>query len=74
MQLCVKREITLIFLNLNSALFCIFSLSSNAAGSSIPCTIRLKMVVLFYDGFIADIYSFGKKKCKQTSPNVNKPF
>ena len=51
------------FFNYNLAFFCLFSLSSNAARSSIPCTMSLKMVVLFKDGFILLIYKiWGKKK------------
>ena len=51
-----KRKITLIFLNYNLAFFCLFSLFSNAACSSIPCIMSLKMVVLFKDGFILLMY------------------
>ena len=63
MQFYGKRKITLIFFNYNSAFFCLFSLSSNAACSAIPCTMSLKMVVLFLDGFILLMYkSLGKKQ------------
>ena len=63
MQFYGKRKITLIFFNYNSAFFCLFSLSSNAACSSIPFTMNLKMVVLFKDGFILLMYKIrGRKK------------
>ena len=63
MQFYGKRKITLIFFNFNLAFFCLFSLSSNAARSSIPCTMSLKMVVLFKDGFILLMYKiWGRKK------------
>ena len=63
MQFYGKRKITLIFLNYNLAFFCLFSLSSNAARSSTPCTMSLKMVVLFKDGFILLMYKiWGRKK------------
>ena len=63
MQFYGKRKITLIFFNYNSAFFCLFSLSSNAACSSIPCTMNSKMVVLFKDGFILLMYkNWGRKK------------
>ena len=62
MQFYGERKITLIFFNYNSAFFCLFSLSSNAACSSIPCTMNLKMVGLFKDGFILLMYKRGRKK------------
>ena len=63
MHFCGKRKITLKTLNQNLAFFCLFSLSSNAACSSIPCTMSLKMVDLFWDGFILLMSkSLGKKE------------
>ena len=52
-----------VYFNYNLAFFCLFSLSSNAACSSIPCTMSLKMAVLFKDGFILLMYKiWGRKK------------
>ena len=63
MQIYGKRKITLIFFNYNLAFFCLFSLFSNAASSSIPCTMSLKIVVLFKDVFILPMYKiWGRKK------------
>ena len=67
MQFYGKRKITLIFSNYNLAFFCLFSLSSNAACSSIPCTMSLKMVVLFKDSFILLMYKiWGRNKLHQS--------
>ena len=51
MHFCGKRNITLKNFNYKLAFFCLFSLSSNAACSSVPCTMSVKVVVLFTDGF-----------------------
>ena len=55
------------FFNYNLAFFCLFSLFSNSACSSILCTMSLKIVILCKDGFILLMYKIWGRTKLQTN-------